>query len=67
MHGEFVLMPPWASEIIRDNVLSIDMTSAVDVRHLVDQQSMRRELRWFRSTPRPALRFPCWSRSMASV
>ena len=25
--GEFVIMPPWASEIIRDNVLSIDMTS----------------------------------------
>ena len=28
VHGEFVIMPPWASEIIRDNVLSIDMTSA---------------------------------------
>jgi hypothetical protein len=27
VHGEFVIMPPWASEIIRDNVLSIDMTS----------------------------------------
>src|SRR5947208_7003842 len=22
---------------------------------------------WFRSTPRPALRLPCWSRSMARV
>ncbi len=27
VHGEFVIMPPWASEIIRENVLSIDMTS----------------------------------------
>ena len=27
VHGEFVIMPPWASEIIRDNVFSIDMTS----------------------------------------
>src|SRR4029434_11035615 len=27
VHGEFVIMPPGASEIIRDNVFSIDMTS----------------------------------------